>query len=81
MSQIRRSTGGTGAPLTHEKGSHVEDASVTMEIPHEQDTIWYNIVDGGQIGPDGSTLIVQTNGKSLQEATTDAANFLKEISR
>jgi len=81
LSQIRRSTGGTGSPLTHKKGSRVEDASITMSIPHVEDTIWYNIVEGGQVGPDGSTLIVQTDGKSLQDATTNAANFLKEISR
>jgi hypothetical protein len=81
LGQIRRSTGGTGSPVIHVKGSKVEDGGITMRIPQEPNTIWYNLDTNGQIGPDGSTLIVKTVGESLQDSTTNAANFLKEISR
>ena len=46
-----------------------------------QQKIWYDIVDGGQYGPDGSTLVVQTTGLGLQYSNTDQVNYLRSISR
>ena len=79
LTQIRRSTGGTGGTF-HSAGSVVEDASVNMRIP-DGDKLYYNLVAGGQVGLDGSTLIVETDGLGLQNATTSAAKYLKSISR
>jgi hypothetical protein len=79
LGQIRRSTAGTGSRL-HAAGSRVEDGGASMYIP-DGDKLWYSLIDGGQIGPDGSTLVVQTTGESLQSINTVAANYLRSISR
>ena len=79
LGQIRRSTAGTGSRF-HAAGSRVEDGGASMYIP-DGDKLWYSLIDGGQIGPDGSTLVVQTTGESLQSINTVAANYLRSISR
>ena len=79
LGQIWRSTAGTGGKA-HKKGSIAEDGSAGMAIPNG-DSLWYDLVSGGQVGPDGSTLVVKTNGTMLQDATTVQANYLRSISR
>jgi hypothetical protein len=92
LSQIRRSTGGTGGKI-HAKGTLVEDGSTGSQIlgttalqidPTQTvagDTLWYKIVDGGQISKDGSTHVVKTDGNALQYTNTIPANYLRSISR
>ena len=78
LSQLRRGTYGTGAKVTHLAGSKVQDASTQQDVPTTT-KIWYDIDAGGQVGPDGSTLVVKTTeGKSLGTATTTQAKFLRE---
>jgi hypothetical protein len=78
LSQLRRGTYGTGAKVTHLAGSKVQDASTQQNVPTTT-KIWYDIDAGGQVGPDGSTLVVKTTeGKSLGTATTTQAKFLRE---
>ena len=81
VTNIRRSTAGTGAAAYYDTGTVVEDGSMGVEIPGTPDTIWYDIVGGGQIGPDGSTLVVKTEGKSLHDTNTIPVRYLKSISR
>ena len=92
LSQIRRSTGGTGGKI-HAKGTLVEDGSIGAEIlgtsairvdptmTMSGDKVWYSVVNGGQISKDGSTRVVKTDGKALQYTNTVQANYLKSISR
>ena len=80
LSLIRRSTAGTGAPAVHLKGTVLEDGSVNMYVPNG-DKLWYNLIQGGQAGEDGSTLFAETDGTGLQNSTSNAADFLKSISR
>jgi hypothetical protein len=76
--QLRRGTYGTGAKDQYLAGSKVQDASSQQDVPTTT-KIWYNIESGGQVGPDGSTLVVKTTeGKSLGTATTTQAKFLRE---
>lgn len=78
LSQLRRGTYGTGAKATHLAGSKVQDASTQQNVPTTT-KIWYDIDAGGQVGPDGSTLVVKTTeGKSLGTAITTQAKFLRE---
>ena len=78
LSQLRRGTYGTGAKNTHLAGSTVQDASTQQNIPATT-KIWYDIDAGGQVGPDGSTLVVKTTaGKSLGTAITTQAKFLRD---
>jgi hypothetical protein len=56
----------------------VQDASSQQDVPTTT-KIWYNIESGGQVGADGSTLVVKTTpGKSLGTSTTLQARFLRE---
>ena len=80
LSRIRRATAGTGAPAVHAKNSKVEDGSTSVYIP-DGDKLMYELVSGGQIGPDGSTLIVETTGGGLQASNTLAVNFLKSLEK
>jgi hypothetical protein len=80
LTQIRRSTAGTGAPAVHLKGSVLEDGSVNMYVP-QGDALWYNLIQGGQIGEDNVTYYAETDGNGLQNSTSNAAQFLKSISR
>lgn len=76
--QLRRGTYGTGAKTTHLAGSKVQDASSQQDVPTTT-KIWYDIQSGGQIGPDGSTLVVKTAADgSLGTAQTVQAKFLRE---
>ena len=51
-----------------------------MYVPNG-DKLWYNLIQGGQAGEDGSTLFAETDGTGLQNSTSNAADFLKSISR
>ena len=76
--QLRRGTYGTGAKDQYLAGSKVQDASSQQDVPTTT-KIWYNIESGGQVGPDGSTLVVKTTpNKSLGTSTTLQATFLRE---
>jgi hypothetical protein len=76
--QLRRGTYGTGAKDQYLAGSKVQDASSQQDVPTTT-KIWYNIESGGQVGADGSTLVVKTTpGKSLGTSTTLQARFLRE---
>ena len=46
-----------------------------------QEKIWYDIEAGGQVGPDGSTLVVKTTGNGIQYVNTEQVNYLRSISR
>jgi hypothetical protein len=74
--QIRRGTHGTGAPVLHAAGSVVTEANEVQIIDNADGVVWYNIVPGGQLSPDGSTLEVLTTGSGLQGSSTTQANFL-----
>jgi hypothetical protein len=54
---------------------------ITVATSLYQEKIWYDIDAGGQIGPDGSTLVVKTTGMGMQYANTDQINYLRSISR
>ena len=76
--QLRRGTYGTGAKTIHLAGSRVQDASSQQDVPTTT-KIWYDIQAGGQIGTDGSTLVVKTAAEgSLGTAQTVQAKFLRE---
>ena len=78
LTQLRRGTYGTGAKNLYLAGSRVQDASSQQDVPTTTKT-WYNIESGGQVGPDGSTLVVKTQtGGSLGTATTTQAKFLRQ---
>jgi hypothetical protein len=76
LKQIRRGTFGTGAAPFHDAGSSVVDAHRDQRIPNATPTTWYEIVPGGQLSPDGSTLEVLTTGAGLQGSSTGQAIFL-----
>jgi hypothetical protein len=76
LRQIRRGTHGTGAPALHAAGSVVTEANEVQVINNANTVTWYNIVPGGQLAPDGSTLEVLTTGSGLQGSSTTQANFL-----
>ena len=80
LSRIRRATAGTGAPAVHAKNSRVEDGSTSVYIP-DGNKLMYELVSGGQIGLDGSTLVVKTSGSGLQASNTLAVNFLKSLEK
>ena len=44
-----------------------------------RDKLWYEIVPGGQIGPDGSTLEVKLTGNSLYDSNTSQSNFVRQV--
>ena len=44
-----------------------------------RDKLWYEIVPGGQIGPDGSTLEVKLTGDSLYDSNTSQSNFVRQV--
>jgi len=76
--QLRRGTYGTGARDLYATGTKVQDASSQQDVPTTT-KIWYDIESGGQVGPDGSTLVVKTEtGGSLGTATTLQARFLRD---
>ena len=76
--QLRRGTYGTGAKDQYLAGSKVQDASSQQDVPTTT-KVWYNIESGGQVGADGSTLVVKTTpNKSLGTSTTLQARFLRE---
>jgi hypothetical protein len=76
LKQIRRGTFGTGAAPFYDVGSSVVDAHRDQRIPNATPTVWYDIVPGGQLSQDGSTLEVLTTGSGLQGSNTGQAIFL-----
>ena len=77
LGQLRRGTYGTGAKEEHLAGTRVQDASSQQDVPSTT-KIWYDIQSGGQVGADGSTLVVKTAATgSLGTATTQQAKFLR----
>lgn len=78
LTQLRRGTYGTGASAEYIAGSRVQDASSQQDIPTTT-KIWYDIQSGGQVGSDGSTLVVKTASTgSLGTAQTQQAKFIRQ---
>ena len=72
LGRVRRATAGTGATV-HSAGTAVVDASLSMIIPGGPDKIFYKVV--------GSGPTLTTDGNSLQDTDTPAANYLRTIGR
>ena len=59
-------------------GSSFSATNLTERAQY-RDKIWYDIVAGGQIGPDGSTLEVLLTGDSLYNSNTAQVNFIRQV--
>jgi hypothetical protein len=54
-------------------------ATNLTERAQYRDKIWYDVVAGGQIGLDGSTLELLLSGNSLYQSNTVQANFVRQV--
>jgi hypothetical protein len=88
LGNIRRSTGGTGAPAVHEIGRQVIGASGTALIKNAHTKIWYDFTVGTDTGFDStpwenlyfdpSLGTLELNHTGLENQTTAPVKFLKE---
>ena len=81
LTQIRRSTGGTGAPAVHESGRQVIGASGSQLIANAHNKIWYQY-DVGYYDVDAYDSVdydrYELDHTGLENQTTAPALFLKE---
>jgi hypothetical protein len=66
------------ANIDFTSGSSFSETNLTERAQY-RDKIWYDIVAGGQIGPDGSTLEVLLAGNGLYNSSTAQANFVRQV--
>jgi hypothetical protein len=88
LGNIRRSTGGTGAPAIHEIGRQVIGASGSALIKNAHNKIWYDCTPGTDVGFDSTPWeqlyfdptngTPQINRNGLENQPTAPAIFLKE---
>ena len=88
LGNIRRSTGGTGAPEIHELGRQVIGASSSALIKNAHNQIWYDFTAGTDTGFDAtpwenlyfdpSLGTLKLNQTGLENQTSAPAKFLKE---
>jgi hypothetical protein len=88
LGNIRRSTGGTGAPALHEVGRQIIGASASALIKNAHSQIWYDFTAGTDTGFDAtpwenlyfdpSLGTLKLNQTGLENQTSAPAKFLKE---